>query len=156
MDEGDWKYCAGRGWKERVSCPISDSGDPCMSPECVVLPDVSDSDGHGGPGIQPLPLFPIPPARPFYPCDKTRRRRVSSSATVVLSLTHSLPLKPTFLLNNCVFFFQFLHLISAPPPSPPSTLSFCSLICSLTPFLCLILLFSCPSFGKVLFLQSLE
>lgn len=48
-----------------------------MSPEYVVLPDTSDSDGHCGPGIQRFPLLPIPPARPLYPCDKMRRRRVS-------------------------------------------------------------------------------
>lgn len=67
----------GGGRKERVSCPISDSGDLYMSPEYVVLPDMSDSDGHCGPGIQRFPLLPIPPARPLHPRDKMRRRRVS-------------------------------------------------------------------------------
>lgn len=76
-DEGTGSSVGGRGRKERVSCPVSDSGDLYMSPEYVVLPDMSDSDGHSGPGIQCFPLLPIPPARPLYPCDKMRRRRVS-------------------------------------------------------------------------------
>lgn len=76
-DEGTGSSVGGRGRKERVSCPISDSGDLYMSPEYVVLPDMSDSDGHSGPRIQRFPLLPIPPARPLHPCDKMRRRRVS-------------------------------------------------------------------------------
>lgn len=43
-----------------VYCPISDSWDRYMSPEYVVLPDMSDSDRHCGPGIQNFLLFPIP------------------------------------------------------------------------------------------------
>lgn len=60
-DLGEQKQC-GRERKEGVSCPISDSGDLRMSPEYGVLPDVNDSDGHCGPGIQrfPLPLIPPP------------------------------------------------------------------------------------------------
>lgn len=79
-----------------------------MSPECVVLPDMSDSDGHGGPGIPRLPLLPIPPARPFYPRDKMRRRRVSSCATVLLSLIHSLVL----CLLSQPFCSSFMYLSS--------------------------------------------
>lgn len=48
-----------------VSCPISDSWDRYMSPEYVVLPDMSDSDRHCGPGIQNFLLLPIPLARPL-------------------------------------------------------------------------------------------
>ena len=80
-DGGTGSSVGGRGGerkkKKRVSCPISDSGDLYMSPEYIVLPDMSDSDGHCGPGIQRFPLLPIPSARPLYPCDKMRRRHVS-------------------------------------------------------------------------------
>lgn len=58
--------CGGGGWGGgRLSCPISDSWDRYMSPEYVVLPDMSDSDRHCGPGIQNFLLFPIPLARPL-------------------------------------------------------------------------------------------
>lgn len=137
-----------KGKKRKGLLSISDSGELCMSPECVVLPDMSDSDGHGGPGIPRLPLLPIPPARPFYPRDKMRRRRVSSSATVLLSLIHSLVLSflsqpfcssfmylsshfytlfpsPLFLFphRSCLFAYWFalcrLSSVSSPPPSCP-------------------------------------
>lgn len=149
-----------KGKKRKGLLSISDSGELCMSPECVVLPDMSDSDGHGGPGIPRLPLLPIPPARPFYPRDKMRRRRVSSCATVLLSLIHSLvlcllsqPFSSSFMYlsshfytlfpsplslfphRSCLFAYWFalcrLSSVSSPPPS-------------------------CPSFHTVLFLQSLE
>lgn len=97
-----------KGKKRKGLLSISDSGELCMSPECVVLPDMSDSDGHGGPGIPRLPLLPIPPARPFYPRDKMRRRRVSSSATVLLSLIHSLVL----CLLSQPFCSSFMYLSS--------------------------------------------
>lgn len=61
------------------------------------------------------------------------------SLTLTHSLTRSLPLKPTFLLKFYVSFFPFLHLISLSSLSfPPSLLSFCLLICSLSPLLCFI------------------
>lgn len=49
-----------------VSCPIPGSWERCMSPGYVVLPDMSDSDGHCGPGIQSFLLFPIPLARALF------------------------------------------------------------------------------------------
>lgn len=118
---------------------ISDSGDLYMSPECVVQPDVSDSDGHCGPGIQRFPLLPIPRARPLYPCDKMRRRHVSWSAT--LSLTHSLIYSffasypklsvPVVCIPFFLFSLDFLSLFLLPISFPFS--SFCLLVCSLKP-----------------------
>lgn len=103
----------GRERKERISCPVSDSGDLHMSPECVVLSDMSDSDGHFGPGIQHFPLLPIPLVRPLYPCDKMRRRRVSLSATVFvfLPLTHSLAHSLEFSVPVSLFMLNFFLLI---------------------------------------------
>lgn len=94
--------------------PFLDSGDLCMSPEYVVLADMSDSDGYCGPGISRFPLLPIPSARPLHPCDKTRRRCVSWSATifVLVSLTH----RTTYSLAHSFFFFSL---------TPSSLLEFC-------------------------------
>lgn len=62
--EGRCVFGSGDGGWGGPSCPISDSWDRYMSPEYVVLPDLSDSDGHCGPGIQNFLLFPNPLARP--------------------------------------------------------------------------------------------
>lgn len=86
MDEGDWT-CRNKE-KEGDSCSIWDSGDLCVSQGSVRLPDVSDSDRHGGLGIQHflIPHVPPPTVRPLHPCDKRRKCSVTSSVT----LTHSL------------------------------------------------------------------
>lgn len=90
--------------------------------ESIVLPDVSDSYGHGGPWIQHFPLIPIPPARPLYPCDKKRKCSVSSSVTVLLTHSFTHPFIPfSFPWPLCLkytpftsflpsFFFFYPHL----------------------------------------------
>lgn len=85
-----------------VSCPIPGSWERYMSPGYVVLPGMSDSDGHCGPGIQSFLLFPIPLARALFPLTRAEdvvsaevRQPSPSSHSPSHSLTHSFPLTQT-------------------------------------------------------------
>lgn len=119
-----------------------------MSPEYVVLPDMNDSDGHCGPGIQRFPLLPIPPPGLSFPVTRWGdivsaevRQSLSYSNSLTHSLIHSFPLITNSLLGFHVHFLPFFmhHLFLLILSASFHSLwffvimSFSLLICSPTP-----------------------
>lgn len=127
---GVWVIVMGGG------SPVPDSWDCSVSPEYVVLPDMSDSDGHSGPGIQNFLLFPIPLARPLFLWQEGETSCQLKCDSLCLTLTHLpahsltlfLLLSSGFMWTSLLFNPYYFPWFSLPHFLVPVSFSFVSLL----------------------------